>query len=108
MSKHMYGLTSETDAVEISSAVNVENLDPVCVNVYEETASFVGTFTVEGSVDGTNFAALDDIFGNSLAGLTAVAWYQLPAGLKKVRINQTATTSGGIVMAAGGIDKTLK
>lgn len=108
MSKQLYGLSSEVNAVEISSAVNVENLDPVCVNLYEETAALVGTMSIEGSVDGTNFAAMDDIFGNSLAGLTAAGWYQLPAGLKSVRVNMTAWTSGGAILAAGGIDKTLK
>ncbi len=108
MSKHFNALTSEVGSVAVSTSINVEHLDPVCVNLYEETASLVATMSIEGSVDGTNFASLLDIFGNSLAGLTVPTWAQLPAGLKKVRVNMTAWTSGGAILAAGGIDKTLK
>lgn len=105
MSKHYSNALGDCDEVEVGTAANCENLDPVCINVY---GTFVGTFTVEGSVDGTNFSTLLDYFGNSLAGKTAPLWAQLPAGLKSVRINCTAYTSGTISANVGGMDKTLK
>lgn len=105
MAKHMYQVLGTVSSQAAGTAANVENLDPVCVNIF---GTFVGTYTVEGSVDGTNFEALLDYFGNSLAGKTAALWAQLPAGLKAVRINCTAYTSGDIEGAVGGIDKTLK
>jgi hypothetical protein len=105
MSKHYANALGQVGAVETGTSANCENLDPVCINVY---GTFVGTYTIEGSVDGTNFSPLLDIFGNSLAGLTAPTWAQLPAGLKSVRLDMTAWTSGAADANVGGMDKTLK
>lgn len=105
MSKHQSGDIGGLTGTGVGSAVNVEALEDIVAVV---GGTFVGTYSIEGSMDGTTFYALTDVFGNSLAGLTAGVAAQLPAGLKEVRLNCTAFTSGSIDGAVGGLDRDLR
>lgn len=92
-------------ATGATAGVSVKDFESLIIVV---GGTFVGTYTIEGSMDGTNFAALTDTYGTSLAGLTAARAAQLPAGLTQVRVDCTAYTSGTIESDAGGIDADLK
>ena len=105
MSKHVARALTDLGAVAISAGGNVEALEHVMIMI---GGTFVGTYSVEGSVDGTTFAAMSDIHGNSLAGLTAPTTRQLPVGLNAVRVNCTAYTSGTIESDVGGLDADLR
>lgn len=105
MSRHFSGDIGGITSVATGAEVNVETLEAVMVVV---GGTFVATYSVEGSVDGTTFFALSDIHGNSLAGLTAGVAAQLPAGLKAVRLDVTAFTSGSVDGGVGGLDADLR
>lgn len=105
MSRYFSYALDDLTATGASSAASVEALDVVCVAV---TGTFTATYSIEGSIDGTNFAAASDIHGNSLAGLTAPTAVQMPAGYKQLRVNCTAFTSGTIESDVGGKDDDLR
>ena len=71
------------------------------------TGTWVGTITFEGTVDGTNWVAINGVFaGTSTPGstITANGVVRLtPGGLTSIRLNMTAFTSGSavITMRAG-------
>jgi hypothetical protein len=106
MSKHTSIALGDMDAVEVSPNVgNVESLEAV---VAVAAGTFVATYSIEGSIDGTTWAAVSDIHGNSLAGLTAPTARQLPVGYKQIRMNCTAYTSGTITGSVGGLDADVR
>lgn len=105
MSKFRTIALSDLTGTGQSTAANVSDLDVLHITV---GGTFVGTYTVEGSTDGTNFAAIVDINANSLTGLTAPTTAQLPAGLRSVRVNCTAYTSGTIESDVSGHNQQLR
>lgn len=106
MSKHFStsvgGLTGTGTS---STPGNVENLEHVLVVV---GGTFVATYTVEGTLDGTTYGPVQDIHGNDLSGLSAPIGRQLPAGYKLIRLNVTAFTSGQVDGDVGGLDTDLR
>ena len=70
------------------------------------TGTWVGTITFEGTVDGTNWVAVNGIYaGTSTPGstITANGIIRLtPSGLTSLRFNMTAFTSGSAVITMRG------
>lgn len=86
----------ECDAVEVGTAAGVEDLEELHVMVY---GTFVGTYDLEVSMDGTNF-----VQHPTHNGLTAPAILAVGMPCKSVRLNCTAFTSGTISAEAAGKD----
>lgn len=79
------------------------SLGPASHVALQVTGTFVGTVTFEGSVDGTNFAAVHvtDSGGTAAATATAAGIFQADVrGLDKLRARVSAYTSGAITVTA--------
>ncbi len=82
-------------AVDVSPAIDVNRASQKAV---QTSGTFAATYDVEGSLDGTNFAAVPNG-----SGLTAPAVVDIPGYYRQLRINVTAYTSGAIVAKAAGL-----
>lgn len=91
----------ETMAVPASVAVGAElDVRRASQKAVQTSGTFVATYDIQGTVDGTTF---EDVTGGS--GLTAPALVQIPDYYQKLRINVSAHTSGAIVAVAAGIQE---
>lgn len=82
--------------------------------VVQITGTWVGTITFEGTVDGTNFSAINGVFSASStpkSTATVNGLYRItPGGLASFRANMTAFTSGTAVIsirASAGVGGTF-
>ena len=95
-------LQSAAVATGNGTVLNCNNYETVTLQV---SGTFVGTVSFEGSVDGTNFAAVPFINSAGTNATTATAagiFISAGTGYALLRARISAYTSGSITVVAGG------
>lgn len=103
-------LLDGVEATTTSAGFNVEGLKRIGLQFLADITSGNGVFTVLGSIDGTNFVALntliDNVTNTQSQQLTRVAsktlstdtsmlvWLDIFVGLKVIKVKVTRTTDG--------------
>lgn len=97
-------LQAAAGATGNGTAMDVGGLAVVALQV---TGTFVGTVTIEGSVDGTNYVAIRSLnvaTGGVITTAAAELVAQVPvAGLSTLRARVSAFTSGAITVIGKGV-----